>query len=185
MLMGVCFVDLDGVLVDFVGGLAKALGSALTRHTWPDTYCLELALGLDSPEAVWQHPNVETKDFWANLEKLQWADDLVKLAGKRRREVVFLSQGVRDPQSYGGKVMWVKQHYPKIPYLLGSQKKFVAAPGHILIDDHLDNIDAWAVRGGTAVLVPAPWNEFRGMADDLVVSSVTDWLEEVEGLDGK
>jgi hypothetical protein len=172
------FIDLDGTAVDLVSGLALAHGKPLTRKTWPLTYDLSVALGM-TMEEVWGHPQVQGAEFWAGLPKLPWADALVKLVQALGWEPAFLSQGVRDPMSFAGKVAWAKRHYPGVPCLVGTQKTLVARPGHVLIDDYEKNEAEWVARGGDFVLVPGPWNRLHATPDEEVIPMLARAMEAI------
>lgn len=175
------FVDVDGVLADLVTALAAALGKDdLHRGNWPATYSLSDALG-EPIDRIWGHPSVEGAEFWAKLPKLPWADALVDMLVRRfQGDVCFLTQPVRDPASLGGKKEWLREHYPDIPFLIGNQKRLVAAPGFVLVDDHLINAEDWRDGGGDAILIPAPWNPLRGsVPDDGIVAHVERRIGEI------
>lgn len=178
MTASVCFLDLDGVLVDLVGGLARAHGSRLTRQTWPATYDLSAALGM-SHDACWSHPRVLGARFWIDLDPLPWASDLVDLLRQRFEHVVLLSQTVNDLSSYEGKARWCHVRFPSLPVLLGQRKTLVSAPDRLLVDDYEVNEGEWLARGGRVALVPGPWNRFRGTPDDRVLAMVETQLAEV------
>lgn len=165
------FIDLDGTAVDLVGGLARAHGKPLTRATWPLTYDLSVALGMPMAQ-VWQHPSVLGAAFWEALEPLPWAHELVEVARHYFHEIAFLSQGVRDPASFTGKVAWAQRHFPGVPCIVGTDKKVIARSGHTLIDDYEKNEEEWTKRGGSFVLIPGPWNRLHAMPDGEVISHV-------------
>ncbi len=58
------------------------------------------------------------------------------------------------------KIVWLRQRFgPEFKsFLLGSQKYFCAAPGHVLIDDSDKNCKAFEKWGGKAILFPQYWN---------------------------
>jgi hypothetical protein len=159
------FLDLDGVLVNLVDRLAEVHEVPHRYETWPATYDLSVPLG-KSQEAIWNHPRVQGSEFWATLPKHDWADDLVKMLLREfDGHVSFLSQTVRDPWCAAGKACWIKEHYPRVPFLLGTEKVAVAAPGFVIVDDYEVNIEKWQKAGGCGILFPAPWNRLRAHPD--------------------
>lgn len=159
------FLDLDEVCADLMTPLARAHGVAFDRATCKPTYDLDKQLG-KSQDDIWSHPTVRGSEFWATLPKTPWADDLVGLCAEMfPGSVSFLSQVVRDPWCAAGKARWVAEHFPHVPFLIGTRKTVVAGAGKLLIDDYGVNCAEWKMRGGTAVLFPAPWNELRGHHD--------------------
>lgn len=158
-----CFLDLDGVLVNFVGGACKF-------HGKPNPY--------DRPESHGQWDCVELMgmrqyDFWHGLDYhfwkgLEWLPD-----GRRILDVVESVFGVENVcllsspcDTFGcadGKRAWVQDNIPRYSrkLILGSAKEFMAGPGKILIDDYPDNIIKFSQHGGETLLVPRPWNHLH------------------------
>lgn len=59
-----------------------------------------------------------------------------------------------------GKLRWIEEWMPDYSrrYLFGAAKQFCAGPGSVLLDDHSKNTERFVEHGGTAILVPGPWN---------------------------
>lgn len=155
-------LDLDGVLVNFVGGMCES-------HNRPDPfeeghtdYYLEKAWDM-SLSAFWKP--AENAEWWANLPKTKEADDIVQLveAYVGFDNVCILTSPTVNPLSLAGKVQWIQSNYPdyRRKFLIGPQKQFCAHPGSALIDDHEANIHAFVTEGGHGILVPRPWNTLR------------------------
>lgn len=167
------FLDVDGVLADFVAGAFRAHGKYLEPEsvTW-DFY---KQMGLE-PAEFW---SVANYDFWRNLMWTPEGPELLKLlediAGER---IVLLTSPCDTPGSVQGKVDWVKAFMPQYKgrLMVGSAKHLVAGPGKLLVDDHGANVDKFREHGGQAVLVPRPWNELKtetvkGCFDPVAVAS--------------
>lgn len=155
------FVDMDGVLCDFVGGICE-------WHGLPDLYADPANYGrwnIDDlskmNEAVFWSP-CSRQHFWRDLP---WTSD-----GKQILEQVIARFGLArtyiwstptpNEDAYAGKLSWVATH---VPYLvrrvvLGPAKHLVAQPGRVLIDDYDANCDRFVESGGSSVLVPRLWN---------------------------
>lgn len=153
------FVDMDGVLVDFNGGVAKEFGIDLSHnYNWHFNY--KEMFGLTRDE-FWKSLS---NDFWANLEPLPWIHEMLAMLEGYRP--CLLSAPALDTAS--GKQRWIKKHLPEYwrmgRYLLGPAKHYCACPGAVLIDDKEDNVLEFRDRGGQAILFPAMWNSLRHMS---------------------
>lgn len=126
------YVDLDGVLVDFVQGYVDFTGK--------------------KPEEIdpfWQ-PIKDNVSFWSNLN---WMPD-----GKRLWDFIkdynpiILSSPLKDTASKKGKEKWVRRNLGKIPLILETNKYHYASPENILVDDMLKNITKWQHNSGIGIL---------------------------------
>jgi 5'(3')-deoxyribonucleotidase len=179
-----CFVDMDGVLVDFVGG-------ALRRHNrevenWPAGE-FNMAKVLAMPKRqFWD--GLGRAEFWATLEATPEAHELIALleAEFGSWELCILSSPTRDPQCAAGKVEWLQRCLPEYQrrFLIGPEKRFCAGPECLLIDDADHNVDRFREAGGCAILFPRPWNRLHSITDPLahVVDCIGrgDWHAEPE-----
>jgi hypothetical protein len=154
----VCFLDLDGVLVDFVGGALAAHGRTLPIADVRWDFCTQIGFrGVDDP-AFWAPLGY---DFWANLG---WHADGRAIVGTVDRlfegQVALLTSPCDTLGCAEGKREWVRRHLPEFSQrlLIGTSKHLVAGPGKVLVDDHDANVAAFRCGGGRAVLVPRPWN---------------------------
>jgi hypothetical protein len=114
-------------------------------------------------------------EFWARVERRHWANaphsaeyawlfaECVDLVGPE--SVCFLTSPVSvpafDADSAAGKREWIARNAPaymRRQSLIGVAKEFCASPGALLIDDSDDNCKAFVAAGGSALLVPRPWN---------------------------
>lgn len=172
----ICFLDCDGVLADFVGGCCKLLGLDREKHfqkfSLPYPSSLEKLFGIDGAERIYNEISV---DFWVNLEKLPWADDLVALLDKHFGDNIYLctSAGYLGSSKYfstatAGKEKWIMRHFPRFKYstIFCMNKKALASPRHILLDDQQCNIDSFNTGEGIGILFPAKWNYLWMHADD-------------------
>lgn len=162
--MARCFIDVDGVLADLCLALARVHKFEL--EFWPKgEYDLEKVFKKPL-KAIWGHPDILGSKFWANLDRLPWADELIEtLTQVFEGDLCFLTQPVRDVQSLAGKAEWMRRWYPKVNFLIGPKKTHLAAPGFWLFDDSDHNVDEWQKNGGQAVLVPGAWNRNHAEKD--------------------
>lgn len=162
----VCFVDLDGVLCNFVGPALARHGKRLpmkeVRWGFPGQVGFK---GVNDP-AFWDPLG---HDFWASLP---WTvEGKVLLAGVERLfggRVCVLTSPCSTPGGVEGKVAWIRREMPayKGRFLVGPPKELIAGPGKLLVDDNTEHCQRWRrpgddIPGGPSVLVPRPWNDRR------------------------
>ena len=116
-------------------------------------------------------------DFWANLEMLPWAEELLDYLEPFKPCILSSPAGA----TASGKQRWIKKHLPKFwndgRYLLGPAKHYAASPEAILIDDHEVKIQEFKDAGGRGILFPAPWNDLRALADSPVIPVINILLD--------
>ena len=172
------FCDMDGVLVDFEGGIVHYINEDLRDESMVPENFLKLykklqeklnELGRDQeveisdlskdPEkrvqAVRKYMYARAQDdfeFWSNLD---WTSDGKQLwdhiKGKSP-QIIILTTPMRGEGSRNGKKEWVKKH-------LGSQYKVIleedkwkySGSNKLLIDDFLSNIEPWGQKGGIVI----------------------------------
>lgn len=161
----ICALDLDGVLVDFVGGACNAhsMRNPYTNGQHAGVFDIERAWGM-TKEQFW-HP-LNSHKFWANLGWTINGKAILRMveAVFGKDNVYLLSKPCESPESASGKLEWIQKNMPDYAkrYLLGPAKNFAAHSGAVLVDDNDENVADWAKRGGEAVLVPQPWNKRAG-----------------------
>lgn len=154
------FLDLDGVLADFVGGICLA-------HSRPNPFLDPANAGRYQVDEIWGMAPAEfwkpcDESFWAFLEPTPEAEMIVELADRLVGEenVCVLTAPSENPGCVPGKLRWLDRHFGigRDRVLFGSCKHFCAAPHAVLVDDHLGNAERFWMFGGHAVLYPRPWN---------------------------
>lgn len=154
-----CFVDLDGVLADFVNGVMKFHNFSIP---WPEIgWEFDKKSGL-SPGAFWGALGLK---FWSTLGCTQECSAIIDAAEKKfGKDNVFLcSSPCATPGCTVGKAAWVDDHLPGYSrrLILTNRKEVFSGQGRVLIDDRDENVEGWRKLGGTALLVPRPWNVTR------------------------
>ena len=171
-----CFVDLDGVLVDFVAAAIATHKSPLKKRDvrW-DVF---EQLGVSEAE-FWRTKNYA---WWLNLE---WTDEGKELlAGVESifgpENVALMTHG-RDADCVVGKIGWVARNLPEYAgrLILTRAKHMAAGPGKFLIDDHDENRMRFVLAGGVALTPPRPWNLRREECDEEGRFDVKAFLNEV------
>lgn len=160
-----CFLDMDGVIADFMGSLcrvhgktnpyedAKALGCWDTEQLW----------GISEKE-FWAPIAGNSLEFWQGIEKTKEADEIVELVSNAfgPANVVILTAPSSDHGSVPGKRDWIERHYPQFKkrmiFATASAKQFMASSTSVLVDDKDSNVAEFIRAGGHSVLVPRPWN---------------------------
>ncbi len=136
------YCDLDQVLVAFLDGAKKAIGS-----DFPTT---------DKDER-WNKIN-QTKGFWANLDWMPGSKRLHDFIMRYDPHVLSAFSG-RDPTSKVGKMKWLKKNTKfkraNIHLVKRAQKQAYAknrdGNPNVLIDDYLKNINEWEAKGGIGI----------------------------------
>jgi len=156
------FVDLDGVLCDFMKGFNELLGDESTGQTTSE---YEAEHGKNS---IWQVIDPAGVEFWTGLD---WMPDGKQLwTYVKSYNPTILSAPSRRKESKIGKTEWLRANLPELPnhhvqtkgkhgwdgsskIILNSMKHLYASgPEDILIDDTPSKIDAWREKGGTGIL---------------------------------
>ena len=178
--MRVVFVDMDGVLCDFVGSACRALGVE-RPDPWPaGVYDMVEVLGLKSMSEMWRACRPQ-HEFFAHLDwmpdgKAIWATvrELVDPA-----RIFILSMPSHEPGSWSGKVQWVRRHLgggQVARMVLCENKRLLSSAGSLLIDDRAETVEKWGWEGaGEAVLVPRVHNTGTGNPVEVVRAALLAW----------
>ncbi len=170
-------LDLDGVLVDFVGGACKA-------HGRPNPYAepLVATAGRYGMDEIWGmgaakfwKPLKDPK-FWEGLEFMPDAEVLLEVCEQAvgAENVCLLTSPSLGSGPVLGKANWIGKRMPgyRLRFLIGSAKTFCAHSGSVLVDDSDHNVDAFRNAGGHAVMVPRAWNRLHTQRHQ-----VLDWVK--------
>lgn len=165
----IIFLDMDGVMVDFIGGINKIFdlpkefpppkADGLPQWNWFENY------GLTGKQVNY----VCNIDFWANLEWMHDGKQILDAVESRFRDIYLLTTPMPNPGSGTGKMLWVNKHLPrysKRTIITQTPKSLFAGPDRLLIDDKDSNVAEFVAAGGVGILVPRPWNELSGWADE-------------------
>ena len=153
------FLDLDGVIVDFVKG-------ACDYHGVADPYLDPKNHGKYDIHNMFDIRNFYepfNHDFWAVLH---WTPDAKQILGRIVRyvdesQITILTKPMNSRGAVEGKATWLRHNMPRIKFLIGNDKASIAGPDKLLIDDYDKNIDDW---NGPKILVPRPWNRLHKVA---------------------
>lgn len=155
----VIYLDMDGVLVQFVEGVLRLFERPELLATWPKgEYRMSRVMGVPRA-AMWAGIDAGGAAWWANLEPYPWTRTLAEQLGEVA-EVVIVSDPSGRGSAVAGKLHWLDVHLPQLAgdYLFGPRKELLARPGALLIDDCAAHVARFINAGGRAVLFPQPWN---------------------------
>ena len=174
----ISFVDLDGVLTNWLDATAKLckidvndkeIRDELKKGTFIDD------LGIVSEDELWQRIESEETDFWARLEEFPWTQKLVEELEKIS-EVYFLTSPGSCVPAPSGKMEWIKNHFGEeyITKLIICKDKYICASDkRILVDDSKKKIDKFREYGGHVFLWPNCY---------VLLDEEKDWKEAIDEL---
>ena len=167
MKIGRIYLDMDGVLADWIRGVAMLFTTnpdalmANWDHEAGSDICPQLGISMDM---LWQRIDCAGEAFWSGLPAFPWTHYLWQSCQDIARTTV-LSSPSWHPSSLAGKLQWLDKHFGGPVafrrYLIGPEKRAVAAPGRVLIDDREKMCLEWEEEGGKAILFPGPGNRRR------------------------
>lgn len=163
------FLDMDGVIVDYVVNLSKLFNVPLDvmYSRWPaGVYSVHAALGV-TDENTWKIIDGEPDEIWSTMPQYQWSRklfDYCKAAGD-----TYILSAPRDcPGCFSGKAKWIYEFagtdFDKIH--LTKFKWHCARYDRILIDDKEQNIAEWEEHGGHGILFPNHGNKLHRFKTD-------------------
>lgn len=184
------FLDMDGVMVDFLGGLHRALDVPYDVRDYPyekgkwNMLC-DIRQGFEQiPSTFEQCNNACTSDFWANLEWMLDGNEIFQMVWEKfdPENIYLLTTCMPNPGSAPGKLRWLNKHISSfVPraIILGSgvPKGSFAKPDTLLIDDKDENVEEFAAAGGYGILVNRLWNKGYERADHTVEDLEIDLLD--------
>jgi 5'(3')-deoxyribonucleotidase len=155
----VIFLDMDGVIVDFVRGCCNLFKVDYKSLVFRGHDFLHASFGY-TYSAFWEAIRREGSEFWKELRPYPSADKIIEKLTERGR-VVFCTSPIYA-ESLEGKAAWLNKWYPYMPFVMTRDKWLVAGPGKVLVDDRLENIMEFESHGGRGILFPRPWNPANG-----------------------
>jgi len=161
------FLDLDSCIVDFNRGTHRAFGKIYNPKTGPTqwNYYREWGITFEEFNAVC------TTEFWIGLDFMHDGLDIFDAVSNKfpDKDIYFLTAPMPNPGSWPGKVEWVRRHFStfwKRLIITQAPKSLLAKPDTLLVDDKDENIAEFVAAGGQGILVPRPWNELHGWANE-------------------
>lgn len=162
--LGTCYLDMDGVLVDFVGACERLFGFDRWKVVIPGEFYIHKWLKCDR-DWLWKEVQDAGHNMWAHAEPCPWMGELLLFLHRTFEQVVVVTHSQDWPGCYSGKWEWLKKHYPGSGQPVFIKEKWrLAAPGCVLVDDFDGNVGDWVAHGGHAALFAQPWNLFHAEA---------------------
>ena len=172
--MTTIYLDMDGVLVDFIGGICRLFGWKREElyERWPiGEFNIAPILGVTDDE-FW-HRIEQCPDFWLNLEPTPDYLEIISICENKAMfpgGIVLMTSPPLGTAAVIQKIQWINKH------LLAYYRRFAVTPckeqfAHfdaVLVDDFDVNVDKFRQAGGKAVLVPRRWNSLHSFAHDSV-----------------
>lgn len=142
----IIYLDMDGVLADFDAFVLENMGRTFDHTNGP------------SDREMWNFL-MSVDRMYFNLKPTPYFLLLVETAREICDNVQILTAIPRRatmPDAEQDKIEWAKKYIPgEIKVNIGPfsrDKKNWARPGDVLLDDRVDNIEAWRAAGGIGIL---------------------------------
>jgi len=155
------FLDLDGVIRDWSGGVCKWFGVKpvpnLIWNTLPNYICKEYGI---SESYFWDKQDY---NFWFGLKMFPRAQEILDLLPTDKTCILTAP----TLNNAGASQRWIESNLPilfkKKNYLIGPAKHFCANSGTLLIDDSDINVEKFRKAGGNAILYPQSYNKNKDL----------------------
>ena len=147
------FCDMDGVLTDFLGGIARHLGKKSFEQGDIDKVLLTDA--------------GTSKGWWVALDPLPDQKTLWKYISQYNIQILSACPSIcrNDKAVMAGKKAWIKKHCKpspsKVNIVQRRDKKNFADSNHILIDDHERNTKDFEFAGGHGIVHTSAINTIK------------------------
>lgn len=173
------FLDLDGVVVDWLGGSMEVCGlSDKEPAAWA---WLKAGNKIDSlipggRSVLTAKVNEMGPAFWQNLRFLPWGKTLItRLTAEfdDTHNFAFLTSPGPFPLAAQGKLAWLQSHYPNDEMIVCRSKELCAHPGAFLVDDADYQIKPFMQHGGFGFLWP---NQYQ-LRDDADINAADAAIE--------
>lgn len=157
------FLDMDGIMCDFLAGAMKVLNRRYGKKYHPSEYAeLHGRFGIND---LYQ---ISLKEFWETIERESffWLELKPTPYGLKLyywlsgiAPVTIVTCPSDDPSCAEQKLVWLETHLGIKPHqVVLCCKKHLLAGNGILIDDYHKYADEFTAAGGEAILVPSEWN---------------------------
>ena len=174
-------LDMDDVLVDWIGPAMKLLGLEwpVAEERWGEhLWDIPATTGI-SQDTFENTIKAAGADFWAELPWTTEGQDILAVVRDYACDSdihLCSSPFYGDPGAACGKLCWIARELPGFERRthLTQHKAMLAKSGAILIDDCQANVRDYSQGGGDAILIPRPWNDLHAVGE--VVNWLDSWL---------
>lgn len=173
------FLDLDDVLVDFVGSAYKLLVGNY-KDTSIDDYTVFLDFlnkNRSYREKAFERIARGGPSWWTNLPKLPWADELISVCKKSCNNVYILTDPGPIAEAATGKWQWAIDNGLERHILLVRNKSLLATPNSVLIDDRNRYIVPWIECGGMGIRMKRRWRKDFGYRPSEIIRMFSAYIE--------
>jgi len=155
-------LDMDEVLVDFVGGVAKLYDTtreAVREKQTPGVWDIAHTFDVSAP-TLYRNVYKVGLGFWLKLEPLPWIDELIELVEQFDPDWQIATSPNRAADSYFGKACWLKNYFGTDfdRFVITPHKHLFAKEGTVLIDDKEENVQKFKAAGGRGIVFPTKGN---------------------------
>lgn len=179
----ITYLDMDGVIIDFLGGLHKALGSPYSYVDYPYkkgkwSMLTDIKVFDDIPVTFEECNDCCTATFWRRLEWMYDGLDIFTAVFNRFADDIYLlTTPMPNMGSWLGKAQWVNDKisvFNERLIISTAPKALLATPNTLLIDDKDENIEEFTAAGGQGILVPRPWNKRHRLSGETLYVVTTE-----------
>ena len=175
------FLDLDGVISDFMGSAMPHFGvnaelDAEVREAMKikESDLIEKEIGTGR---FWKTIDKLGEEWWAEMPLLPWGKDLfelsVSLVGKKN--VFFLTSPSNKHFSSSGKILFLQKHFRGTrQFILTPHKYLLATPDTLLVDDTPKKLNKFTEAGGQGLLWP---QQYKLMDGDVSINYYYDQIK--------
>lgn len=182
-------LDVDEVLADFTNAACKIHGiqrAALEDYRLPgvweinETVCKLANSSSLTKEDFWPPIDRAGDEFWAKLELLPWADELLELVTAYTDDWHLVTSPSLNSSSYNGKVRWIQKHFGSHfdRFSIHPHKHLYANQNTVLIDDRQETVEKFIAHGGRGLVFPSTGNSLHSLSAD-PVAHVRRCLQEI------
>lgn len=166
------FLDMDGVIVNFVKGICDRYNLSYSQETSNN-------LGSFLTNEIWL--DLERDDiFWDDLPKFDWSDKLVRACHRYAETYILSAPGVINSKSASGKIRWLNHHYPEFgnKFILTYHKELLASENRLLIDDTYAQVKDFRNSGGDTILFPSCFSSHEEIEE--VFQEIENWSAKIK-----
>lgn len=180
----VIYLDMDGVLADFIEGFINIHGrddlmDKYKNGNWPQTWNFDNEFG---PLDTWWDKIDEIGEiYWEYLNAYQWSNRLVMELEASEIPWYVCTTPRLTPNCLSGKLKWLQHHLGNVDVIFAKDKWRLAHSNSLLIDDNDINCKKFFKAGGQTCLFPQPWNAKREEAQyrmDVFLQALESFKEE-------